>query len=135
MSWTLLVGRSMVVADRSGPATRYALLETLRQFGEDKLVGLGDIARWRARHASHFLAVAEEARRRLSTADAVGAMAVFRDEWDNLRTAFEWFASTDDVGSALRLVMATAWPAILSWKFELLNWADQGHRHEGRHRP
>ena len=120
-----LVSRSMVVADRRSPATRYALLETLRQFGEDKLLGLGDITRWRALHASHFLSVAEATRRRLSTADAVEAMAVFRDEWDNLRTAFEWFASTEDVGSALRLVMATAWPAILSWKFELLHWADQ----------
>jgi len=120
-----------VVADRRGAVTRYALLETLRQFGEDKLVARGDVARWRARHASHFLSVAEAERRRLSTADAVRAMSAFRDEWDNLRTAFEWFATTEDVGSALRLVMATAWPASLSWKFELLNWADRAMAMKG----
>ena len=120
-----LVARSMVVADRSRATSRYSLLETLRQFGEDKLVAAGDTTTRRARHAEHLLAVAETGRAQLSTPDAAQAMTVLGDEWDNLRAAFEWFASVGDVDAALRLVVACHWYSFLSHRFELLGWAER----------
>ena len=120
-----LVARSMVIADRTRAATRYSLLETLRQFGEDKLVAAGDTATRRARHAEHLLAVAETGRSQLSTPHAARAMTVFGEEWDNLRAAFEWFASVGDVDAALRLVVACHWFANFSHHYELLGWAER----------
>jgi predicted ATPase len=120
-----LVSRSMVIADRSRATTRYSLLETLRQFGEDKLVAAGETSARRARHAQHMLAVAETGRIQLSTPHAARAMTDFGDEWDNLRSAFEWFAAVGDVDAALRLVVACHWYAFFSYHYELLGWAER----------
>src|SRR5262249_61380940 len=44
-----LVARSLVVSEEHGPESRYRLLETIRQYGEERLEGAGEIERWRAR--------------------------------------------------------------------------------------
>ena len=49
-----LVARSLVVAEESGPGTRYRLLETIRQYGEQRLNAAGETGRWRARHAGYY---------------------------------------------------------------------------------
>ena len=49
-----LVARSLVVAEEHGPQTRYRLLETIRQYGEERLEAAGQTERWRARHASYY---------------------------------------------------------------------------------
>ena len=51
-----LVARSLVVAEESGPGTRYRLLETIRQYGEQRLNAAGETGRWRARHAGYYAA-------------------------------------------------------------------------------
>lgn len=53
---TRLVDRSLVVRD--GDAGRYRLLETLRQFGSDRLVESGEAVAVRERFVAHFLALA-----------------------------------------------------------------------------
>ena len=55
-----LVDKSMVVADRHGPRTRYRLLETLRQYGEERLAEDGELAPLRDRHLDHYLATARQ---------------------------------------------------------------------------
>src|SRR6266542_3117637 len=45
-----LVARSLVVAEEKGPGTRYRLLETNRQYAEERLEAAGETMRWRARH-------------------------------------------------------------------------------------
>src|SRR5262245_48022195 len=49
-----LVARSLVVAEEHGPESRYRLLETIRQYGEQRLDQAGEAQRWRARHASYY---------------------------------------------------------------------------------
>jgi predicted ATPase len=46
-----LVDKSMLVADRRGDDTRYRLLETLRQYGEEQLGD--DLDEYRSRHLHH----------------------------------------------------------------------------------
>jgi predicted ATPase len=48
-----LVARSLVVAEEHGPRTRYRLLETIRQYGEEQLEAAGETERWPARHAAY----------------------------------------------------------------------------------
>ena len=55
-----LVDKSMVVADRHGPRTRYRLLETLRQYGEERLAEDGELAPLRDRHLDHYVATARQ---------------------------------------------------------------------------
>ena len=48
-----LVARSLVVAD-TGPETRYRLLETIREYGEERLAEAGETDMLRLRHASYY---------------------------------------------------------------------------------
>jgi predicted ATPase len=49
-----LVARSLVVAEEHGPESRYRLLETIRQYGEERLNEGGEAELWRARHADYY---------------------------------------------------------------------------------
>jgi predicted ATPase len=49
-----LVRKSLLVADRSSGHTRFSMLETIRQFGEEHLVAGGAAEEVRTAHAHHF---------------------------------------------------------------------------------
>ena len=51
---TDLVDRSLVVAERGGLDTRYRLLETIREYGEERLVEHGETDALRDRHARYY---------------------------------------------------------------------------------
>ena len=96
-----LVRKSLLVADRSAGRTRFSMLETIRQFGEDQLVARGEAASTRAAHARHFagreadiLAVWDSPRQR-------DAYTWFTVELANLRTAFRWAADHGDLDDAV----------------------------------
>jgi predicted ATPase/DNA-binding SARP family transcriptional activator len=120
-----LVAKSLVVAARSGASMRYSLLETFRQFGEQRLADGAGAVTHRDRHARHFLAVAEDARRWMSAPDALTGMTIFNDEWENLRAAFDWFATNGDADGVLRLVVACSWFAGPSRRAERLPRAER----------
>jgi predicted ATPase len=50
-----LVRKSLLVADRSSGHTRFSMLETIRQFGEEQLVAGGAAEEARTAHAHHFV--------------------------------------------------------------------------------
>ena len=54
-----LVAGSLVVAEDHGSQTRYRLLETIRQYGEERLGDAGEADALRTRHAGHYAAFAE----------------------------------------------------------------------------
>ena len=121
----------MVVAGRSSATTRYLLLESLRQFGEARLVLSGDARARRARHLGYFVDVAERTRQQLASVDAPDGMRLFDREWDNLRAAFEWAATTAELDAAVRMVTACCWFACLSHRYELLAWAERAMAMDG----
>ena len=55
---TLLVDKSLVVAETTRGRTRYRLLETVRQYAQEKLGESGEADVLRARHREHYMAVA-----------------------------------------------------------------------------
>ena len=98
----LLVDKSLVSTEESAAATRYRLLETVRQYALEKLFESGEAEAVRTRHRDHYLLVAaglepagrEEVERRLDRVEA---------DFDNLRAAFQWSLETSDAEAALRL--------------------------------
>ncbi len=59
-----LVNKSLVIAQRSSGSLRYSLLETIRQYGGERLLGAGgqaELHRARAAHAQFYLQFAERA--------------------------------------------------------------------------
>lgn len=97
-----LVDKSMVVADRRGPATRYLLLETLRQFASSRLSESGVEGETRARHVDHFDSVAGDVRR-TNEVDERKALIILEREWDNLRAALFRALETGDHERAARI--------------------------------
>jgi predicted ATPase/class 3 adenylate cyclase/DNA-binding CsgD family transcriptional regulator len=115
---TLLVDKSLVVADDVRGRTRYRMLETVRQYAQEKLSDSGEAGQVRTRHRDYYTARAETlaklhdpARWRLAQAE---------DAIDNLRAAFAWSRDNGDVEHALALTSAL-WPL----------WVARGRLREG----
>ena len=86
---TGLVDKSLVSAETSGDATRYRLLETVRQYARDRLRETGTDGHIRDRHAAFFLRFMEEARQHLSGGDQTLWFARVDADYDNIRAALD----------------------------------------------
>jgi predicted ATPase/class 3 adenylate cyclase/DNA-binding CsgD family transcriptional regulator len=98
----LLVDKSLVVAEDTGHGTRYRLLETVRQYAQEKLHESREGDDVRTRHRDHYTAMAA-----LLDAPADRGYQE-RVEWaeaeiDNLRAAFAWSRERADDELALAL--------------------------------
>ena len=119
---TSLVDKSLVVAEGLNGDIRYRLLETIRQYGLEKLQGSGEIAAVHGRHLGWFLDLAERAEPELYGPDQKGWLSQLEMEHDNLRAALEWTkAGEREPEAGLRLAGALH-------RF----WAMGGHLSEGR---
>ena len=92
-----LVNKSLVAAEPAGSTLRYRLLETIRQFGAERLAEIGDeAAAAAAAHRQHFLDVAEAAAPYLEGPDQGTWFARLDTEHANLRRAAEHAAGDPD---------------------------------------
>jgi predicted ATPase/DNA-binding CsgD family transcriptional regulator len=105
-----LADQSLLVASPEPDGTRYHMLETIRQYGMDRLDDAGELPEARARHLRWCLAIA----------DALGGSSAPDAEWrarfdraaDELRAALTWAASepagrADGYRLAVRLAEAS----------------------------
>jgi len=119
---TSLVDKSLVVAEIEESSTRYHMLETVRQYGRDKLRELGEEEEYRDRHRDWFLALAEDAEPHLLSAEQGQWFNRLETEHDNLRVAIaRCFETPQGAEAGLRLTAAL-------WRF----WATHGHLTQGR---
>jgi predicted ATPase/DNA-binding XRE family transcriptional regulator len=101
-----LVDKSLVMADESGIVTRYALLETIRQYALEKLVDAPECTPVRERHLDCYLKLGEVSFRKIP-AEQVNLFKCLALELDNVRRALEWAAEIGRIDDGLRL--AHAW--------------------------
>jgi predicted ATPase/DNA-binding CsgD family transcriptional regulator len=116
-----LVDKSLVVAQERDGAARYRLLETIRQYGRERLEEVGEAADVREQHARYYLAVAEEAEPELKVERQVAWLERLETEHDNLRVAMRWLLGRGESEEAARLGWAL-------WLF----WGIRTHLAEGR---
>ena len=99
---TLLVDKSLVVAENIRGRTRYRLLETVRQFALEKLGESGEADVVRTRHRDYYTTLAA-----LLDTPTVGTherrLEQAETEIDNLRAAFGWSRENSDTELALAL--------------------------------
>ncbi|WP_156686296.1 helix-turn-helix transcriptional regulator [Mycobacterium sp. Marseille-P9652] len=122
---TLLVDKSLVVADNPGGRTRYRLLETVRQYALEKLGESGEADAVRARHRDYYTAMA-------AVLDAPAATGHQRRveqveaEIDNLRAAFAWSRENRDAELALQLASSLQPLWLTRGRLrEGMNWIDE----------
>ena len=119
---TNLVDKSLVVAEGLNGDMRYLFLETIRQYGWEKLEASGETAAVRGRHFDWYLALAEQAEPELHGPEQRHWLDRLETEHDNLRAALGWAASgAGHAESRFRLAGALH-------RF----WSMHGHLTEGR---
>jgi non-specific serine/threonine protein kinase len=118
-----LVDKSLVRTDvAAGGATRYGMLETIREFGWERLAASGEADAVRQRHADWYLAFAEDAGPRAKQPGAAPWVEKLGLEHPNLRAALSWFRGRGD-GLALVRMTGALWPF---WHER--TYFDEGHR-------
>jgi predicted ATPase/class 3 adenylate cyclase len=103
-----LVARSLVAAEESGPQSRYRLLETIRQYGEERLDQAGETERWRARHAGYYAALPRQVREHDNDRGEVFWAVRLSAEQDNLLAAWSWAVDTGNVDTAFAILAGFA---------------------------
>ena len=101
-----LVDRSLLVVTHAD-TTRYGMLETIRQYANERLVASGEAAGQRTRHLARFRRLAIDAETGIAGPDMVAWLGRVEADLDNLRTALDWAYETD-VPVALEMYVALA---------------------------
>lgn len=101
-----LIDKSLIVAEPVRGEMRYRLLETLRQYAGDRWESTGERPAHEARHALHFLELAEDGATNLRSAKHEEVLDRLTIEHDNLRQALRWSLESDEVETGLRLAGA-----------------------------
>jgi predicted ATPase len=124
-----LVDKSMLVDEETfGGATRYRVLETLRQYAIERLAEGADVDHWRRQHAQHYAGVAEAIGPLLIGSEHLLGRARVLVELDNLRAAVTWGLEredVDDIELALRIVGALSTEAYHDPSLPVGAWAQQ----------
>jgi non-specific serine/threonine protein kinase len=117
-----LVEKSLIyVVEGVGGESRYAMLETIREYALERLAAAGEEAVLRCRHRDWFLALAERAASELAGPQQVYWLDVLEAEHDNLRAALRWSLHEANIEAGLRFGAAL-------WRF----WEGRNHLFEGR---
>jgi len=104
-----LIDKSLVTASDTGAEARLGQLQTLWQYGRERLDESGEADVMRARHGTYYLQMAEDAHEGLRGATG----PIWRDrltvELGNLRAALDWYVATGNADAALSLASGIAW--------------------------
>ena len=97
-----LVARSLVLAD-AGPKTRYALLETIREYGEERLAECGETDTLHLRHARYYAEFIGDVNAHLYGPGQAEWGARLARERNNLLAAMAYALDTQNVDLAFGL--------------------------------
>jgi predicted ATPase/class 3 adenylate cyclase len=118
-----LTNKSLLRQAETGPEEpRFFMLETIREFAEERLAESEDAEEIRRRHAAFFLDLAERAEPGLTGPDQIRWLSILEHDHDNVRAVLGW-AEQHDLDVALRMGGSL-------WRF----WQFRGHLREAKAR-
>ena len=127
-----LVDKSLLrQEEQAGGETRFWMLQTLREFGLERLTAAGELEVTRLAHAQYYLWLAEEAAPYLRETRQVKWFDVLEQEHENLRVALSWLlerAKKAEVKEKQQAEQALRMCAALYWF-----WCIRGYFREGQH--
>jgi predicted ATPase/DNA-binding winged helix-turn-helix (wHTH) protein len=120
---TQLLDKSLVILDERAAEPRYKMLETIRQYGHDRLVETETLAALSDRHLRYYASLAESIEPRFYHPDQSKWYARVDAELDNTRAALEWGLKSSNIECGMRLVNALHryWVARVYW-MEATDW-------------
>ncbi len=118
-----LIDKSLMQDDGDASEPRYVMLETVREFGLERLAARDEAEAVAGAHATYFLDLAETAANSASGAGGGAWLHRLAAEGFNLRAALDWFEGTGQADATLRMTSTL-------WHF----WYRHGDLAEGRTR-
>lgn len=115
-----LVDKSLL---KQSEQSRFLMLETIREFGLEYLNNCGELEIFKKAHRDLFLKFSEEAESQLKGPNQKDWLKKLDQEHDNLRTAFDWSLTINDIKTGMRFGAAL-------WRY----WLIHGFLNEGRER-
>lgn len=118
-----LIKKSLVNTEAIQYVTRYRMLETIRQYANERLVESGEKDALRAKHLEYFLKLVETAAPHLIRPEQLEWLAKLDADYENLRLALEWALSRETAEPSQDLCGALCWFwEIRCYWLEGLNW-------------
>jgi predicted ATPase/DNA-binding CsgD family transcriptional regulator len=114
--------------ERDGEAPRFIMLETLREYGLERLAMNGEEEATRQAHAAYYLRLAEEAGPNLFSAEQavwLERLERLEQEHDNVRAALRWSLEQGESGHSMEFALRLGGALQDFWIFH-------GHYSEGR---
>ncbi|HEX3303901.1 MAG TPA: LuxR C-terminal-related transcriptional regulator [Thermomicrobiales bacterium] len=100
--------------DDPGSEPRFQMLETIREFGLERLAETGDESATRERHARYILQLVRTGNDLRDTPRASDWLVRLTSEIANIRAARSWFENTGDAPAGLALADGASW--IWDWR-------------------
>lgn len=119
VSLAALVGKSLVVSERSGDIMVYRLLETMREYASERLAADPHAERAAMRHASHLLSTLRQERRDDIGLAPASAFAGIARALDDVRAAIHWALGCENAPHLA--VSLVAWSGPLWFSLAMLS--------------
>ncbi|MFN8593463.1 MAG: LuxR C-terminal-related transcriptional regulator, partial [Thermomicrobiales bacterium] len=116
-----LLDKSLLQRATGEGDSRFVMLQTIREFVQERLEASGEAGAARRAHAEWIVRLAEDARAHILGPEGPGALDRLEAEHDNLREALSWTIAAEETALALRLAHAY-------WRF----WWMRSQLDEGR---
>jgi predicted ATPase/class 3 adenylate cyclase len=101
-----LINKSLIITEEEHGVSRYHMLETIRQYANEKLVESGESESVRDEHLGFFLELAETAAPYLIRPEQLKWLAKLDSDYENLRVALELALDKDSAEASLRMCAA-----------------------------
>jgi non-specific serine/threonine protein kinase len=116
-----LIDKSLVLMEQRRGEARYRLLETVRQYGQDKLQECAEAAKLRRKHRDWYARLAEQAEAETQEAQQLSVLDRLEAEHENLRVALGWSLEQQEAETAAQIGASIR-----------LFWLLRGYMSEGR---
>ena len=121
-----LVDKSLLQqTEQEGVEPRFMMLETIREYGLERLTVNGEMEAARQAHAEYYLALAEEAEPQLLSNQQIMCLEQLDREHENLRSALHWLLEQGEAGQSMEMALR------LGAALEQF-WVIRGYHSEGR---
>jgi len=121
-----LVNKSLVKVEEQTGQMRYGMLETIRQYTQNKLEEAEEKEQIRGQHLDYYLRFVQQAEPELFKQDQKKWLDQLEQEHDNLRVALDWSLNSNNTKVGMADV-ALELGGIMAWF-----WEKHGHLSEGR---
>ena len=100
---SLVEGSLVRRAEIEGEEPRFVMLETIREYGLERLTASGEESVVRRRHAEHSIAIADRAAESMFGAEQAASRQWLERDHDNFRSAMSWILQSGEAEIGLRL--------------------------------